>query len=85
MTTQEKLCELNKQGFYLRDDTPLRKLRPELWNGYVEAYSLYSKSPFTRYAVYSPAPHNKFGYDKAVEMAYEEVVKKHLFVIPKLT
>lgn len=58
-------AELNAKGYYLRDDYEIRQ-GVECFKGHEQAYSLHTKNPFERHAVYA------MSRDEAVAMAHDE-------------
>lgn len=39
-------------NYFLRDDTEIRKEDPELWDGQIEAYSLFRVNPYGRVSIF---------------------------------
>lgn len=63
---------INQREFFLRDDLPIRRNddQDKTFDGIEQAYSLFSRSPYERHAVYAgPLPW-------AVDQAHKEVMEK---------
>jgi hypothetical protein len=77
MNIEAMELELNKAGYFLRDDRPIRE-GVEAFEGRNEAYSLHTREPFQRHAVYAGSKRwavlqaciKVFGYKTPWEVKY---------------